>query len=262
MILLVGADPSSEQDAIQDLLLEELDIAITADQHRLGSVYRCLKLQMRDEEIMQELGLATVGSIGHAKRSIRAIRDGWNPPGLHPAMIARNDLGRLLREFNFTESVRASLRSRYEALEANLEQIRQERVAEETIDEINEVNSSDAAVAGIYVWTIDSYRENEDDRGQIWYRIGCSDDVYQRMRDHRATIKLPEPLVLMRVFSHPKLSPRELETQLHIICGLAAHERARVNNRDREWFRTNLEFIDRYTQDIGCTCHFSADDDD
>lgn len=259
----ITMEPTDSSDnSLEGLVREELDHAFTNDRLRLGSVYRCIKRDLSDEEIMQELGLGTIGSIGHARRSIRAIRDGWNPPGLHPAMIAKNDLGRLLREFNFSERVRTVLRDRYEILEANLQQIRESQADEETDDPQNtQDTTSNAAIAGVYVWTIDTYRENEDDRGQVWFRIGCSDDVFQRMREHRAAVKLPEPLVLVRVFSHNSLSPRELESRFHTICSVAVHERARVNNRDREWFRTNLDFLDKYSQDIGCINHVFLSDD-
>lgn len=251
--------PSNSEVETDDVLHAELDAAFRADQHRLGEVYRCIYVRgMSDLEIQEELDLATVGTIGHVKRSIRAIRDGWNPPGLGPANLARNDLGRLLREFNFSEPIREKLRRRYDALDANVQQIKDRRVDASTDDDIGQPDkSSDAVIAGVYVWTINTYLENGDDRSQIWFRIGCSDDVLQRMRDHRANVKLPEPLILARVFSHSRYSPKELESRFHQICSAATHERAKVNNRDREWFRTNLDFLDRYGADIGCESHES-----
>jgi hypothetical protein len=256
--------PSDSESDGDKQLLAELDAAFRADQHRLGEVYRCIyDREMSDVAIQAELGLATLGTIGHVKRSIRAIRDGWNPPGLGPAKLARNELGRLLREFNFSEPVRERLRHRYDALDSNVEQVIERRV-ETSIDEAasHPDNLDTAIIAGVYVWTIGTYLENEDDRSQTWFRIGCSDDVLQRMRDHRANVKLPEPLILARVFSNERYNPKELESHFHQICCAAAHERAKVNNRDREWFRTSLDFLDRYATDIGCTSHESLIEED
>jgi hypothetical protein len=117
-------------------------------------------------------------------------------------------------------------------------------------------------VSGVYVWTINTYLEDDDERGLIWFRIGQSDDILQRMRQHRQDVKLPEPLILARVFSHATFAPNDLELKFHSLCTVAAHERARVNNRDREWFRTTLEFLDFFADQIGCMSHTDLIEED
>jgi hypothetical protein len=250
-VLLVSETESQNLRDVS-ILHDEIHLAMLADQSRLGDVYRCLSRSMSDVEIQAELGLATVGTIGHIKRSVRAIRDGWNPPGLGPATQAKNSLGRLLRNFNFSEGVRADLVRRLEELEANVRLIQDRRLG----------TPIPALVSGVYVWTINTYLEDEDERGLIWFRIGQSDDITQRMRQHRQDVKLPEPLILARVYSHPTLVPDALERQFHGLCVAAVHERARVNNRDREWFRTTLELLDFFAEQIGCRSHSEMVEED
>lgn len=252
------------EDDGDDQVRAELHHALLADPNRLGEIYRCIHVRgLSDAEIQRELDLATVGTIGHSKRSIRAICDGWNPPGLGPASRARSELGRLLRDFNFSEPVRETLRRRYEDLESNVQRIMDQRLEAPNIEHReSETTPVDAVVAGVYIWTINTYLESEDDRHQVWFRIGCSEDVLQRMRQHRSDVKLPEPLLLARVYSSERFNPKQLESKFHEICTAAVQERAKVNNRDREWFRTNLEFLDRYALDIGCTSHENLVDEE
>ena len=240
---------------VENLLAEELHAAFLNDRTRLGEVYACLDRGLSDSEIQTELELATVGTIGHIKRSIRAIRDNWNPPGLGPATKAKNDLSRLLREFNFSEGVRSLLRVRFDELEANVTKLLQDRLGSEANELQRENSQPNRIVAGVYVWTINTYLSFPDDRNQVWFRIGQSEDVLQRMRQHRQEVKLPEPLFLYRVYSHASHHPSDLEDKFHQICQNAEHTRAIVRGRDREWFCTNLDFLDFFAEQIGCQRH-------
>lgn len=248
--------PDSESDEVfEGLLAKELDAAFLNDETRLGEVYACRKRGLSDSEIQVELDLATVGTIGHQDRSVRAIEKGWDPPGLGPATKAKNDLRRLLQKFNFSEKVRSHLAVRLEELEGHVSKIEAERLGDEVNQLEHENLQRNEVVAGVYVWTINAYLSLSDDRDQVWFRIGQSEDVLQRMRQHKQDVKLPEPLLLCRVYSHSGHHPSVLEGKFHRICQTAQHTRARVAGRDREWFRTNLDFLDEFATNIGCQSH-------
>ena len=82
------------------------------------------------------------------------------------------------------------------------------------------------------------------------------------MSQHRNSVKLPEPIRLLRVYSLSHLRPVDLEQKFHEICRRAVHDQARVLNRDREWFRSNLSFLDQYASDLGCAFHDSITDEE
>lgn len=249
--------------SFEENLRSELHAALMADESRVGDVYRCRQEGLNSGQIQETLGLATHATVGHALRSIRAICEGWNPPGIGPANRAKSDLGRLLRDSNFSGPVREVLKKRYEELEENVQRISDRVIVDaDTESSLGKSSEVDSDVPGVYVWTIPTYLETEDERGQIWFRVGCSENVMERMRQHRSNVKLPEPLLLARVYSHPQKSPKELEDMFHQICQSAVHTRALVNNREREWFRTNLDFLDRYAIDIGCVQHQRFVDED
>lgn len=238
--LLGGLTAQGLQDEVRALLAN--------DSSRTGQIFLLLKEGLSDLEVQHKLELGTAASIGHAKRDIRAVLDGWNPPGFGPALRALNLVRRLRRQPGASEPLQAFLAAREEELEVWLEGLKaleQVRVADAPNETIG------TAIAGVYVWSIATYIELEQD-GLVWFRIGQSLDVEARMNQHRANIKLPEPLLHLRTYTSNHVPPDVLETQFHRIVQSATHQQARVNNRDREWFLTSLDFLDQYAQDIGC----------
>lgn len=224
---------------------------IRSDPTRTGEVFSLLSEGLTDAEVQVRLDLATMGSIGHAKRDVRAVLELWNPPGFGPALRALNLVRRLGRQSNISEHARSFLVAREQELSRwldGLKEFEEQRVASAISRE------SHPALGGVYVWSIATYLELERN-GLAWFRIGQSADIESRMNQHRANIKLPEPLLHLRSYTSDHLAPDALEANFHRIVQSATHSRARVNDRDREWFLTSLEFLDQYALDIGCVIH-------
>lgn len=249
---------------IPEHLRSELEQLFLADSGRLGDVFRLDREGKQNEEIRKALDISSTSTIGHSRRSVESIRDGRNLPGIGPAQRAHRDLKRIMREQHgrLSPELRVALDERLEELRIHVQELEERGLVEAEFEGGNDVVQTSEAIAGVYVWSVSTYLRDEDDRQNVWLRIGQSDDVLRRFGDHKREVKLPEPLRLLRVYSHHQVDPPQLEKDFHAMCSVARHHRALVNNREREWFRSSLEFLDELAAQRGCLFHDELTDPD
>ncbi|MCY3839244.1 MAG: GIY-YIG nuclease family protein, partial [Gammaproteobacteria bacterium] len=105
--------------------------------------------------------------------------------------------------------------------------------------------------AGIYVYTLPHYlrhpKQPADDPGyssnKTLLKVGMSDrDVLERVRQQGTG--LPEPPVLLRVFTSKDRPLTEVEATMHKLLGAFDHNPNRERGAGKEWFLTLLPALD------------------
>ena len=73
---------------------------------------------------------------------------------------------------------------------------------------------------------------------------------------------LPEDPVILRVYTHPIRTPKEIETEFHKLLISAGHYRAIGDQTGRDWFATNLDFLNAIASSLGCEIFGNATPED
>lgn len=115
--------------------------------------------------------------------------------------------------------------------------------------------------AGIYAFSYGWYLEKPVDErsGNTLIKVGQTTDVGGRIRQHRggARAHMPEPLVVVRVFTAGAADPVTVEKQFHRLLSTAGHNNPRrastrrANEVGQEWFLTNEAFLDAIASVLG-----------
>lgn len=250
-----GADATVELTAREEIasLLEE-------DESRLGDVYRLHVLEgLTPQEVADRLNVATIGFVYGYKSRIDAILDGKVTTGA----TLQTQVTAAVRSF-----VKRS-RSQVSAAAAQLlvshlalaEQALAELTSSETTVE-DPPRGDDADVdaghldgkPGIYAFSYGWYLEKPVDErsGNTLIKVGQTADVGSRIRQHRggARAHMPEPLVVVRVYTAGDADPAVIEKQFHRLLSTAGHNNPRrangrrANEVGQEWFLTNETFLD------------------
>ena len=63
---------------------------------------------------------------------------------------------------------------------------------------------------------------------------------------------LPENFWITRLYQHGSRANQDIEAIFHRLINAAGHERSGANRSSKEWFKTNLEFLDTIAVGLGC----------
>jgi hypothetical protein len=243
---------------ISDPLQIELAAALRSNDGQLGKVFALLEEgKVTNRELAEGGGAANPGAAANLRVTVKAVLDGALPKGPTVAAQARRGIGGLLRD-NPDLSPAAiahleDLRNKLELIANDADAIERESVDLERAS--IELEKSLEKLPGVYVFTLPSFYRTvqKTDPDRYWLKVGKTDRVAGvRIGEQMRVTGLPEDPWIARVYRHPVLDPRQLETQFHRLLTAAGHSRASGNHSGRDWYATNLEFLDAIGSALGC----------
>lgn len=239
-------------------LREELASALRNNDGQLGKVFALLEEgETTNREFVEGGAAANEGAVGNLRRVIKTVLEGNPPKAPSRALIARSSIGGLLRD---NPGLSTAAREYLVRLRDELEVIATDSKAIEEEDKdleraSIEMEKSLEELPGVYVFTLPSFYRTvqKTDPDRHWLKVGNTDRAAGvRIGEQMRATGLPEDPWIARVYRHPVLDPRELESQFHRLLTAAGHSRASGKHSGREWYATNLEFLDAIGSALGC----------
>lgn len=239
-------------------LRAELAEALRNNAGQLGRVFVLLEEGKETNRDLVEGGAAAnQGAAGNIRVTVNAVLDGVIPNGPSLAARARRSIGGLLRDNpGLSVDARAhleDLRSRLEAIASDSSAIERE---DKNLEEASkQLEKSLEHLPGVYVYTLPSFYRTvqKTDPERFWFKVGKTDRVAGvRVGEQMRATGLPEDPWIARVYRHQTLSPAALESTFHELLDAAGHSRAVGKHSGRDWYATNLEFLDAVAHAMGC----------
>jgi hypothetical protein len=237
----------------------ELSDALRNNEGQLGKVFALLEEgKTTNRELVEGGAAANQGAAANLRVTVRAVLDGVLPKGPSVAAQSRRSIGGILRD---NGNLSVSARSHLESLRAQLEAIATDSQAIEQEDKelergSRELEKSLETMPGVYVFTLPSFFRTvqKTDPERFWFKVGKTDRLAGvRIGEIMRATGLPEDPFIARVYQHSEKSPREIESEFHRLLDAAGHSRSGANHSGKEWYATNLEFLDAIAHALGCT---------
>ena len=239
-------------------LRAELEDALRKNEGQLGKVFALLADgKTTNRELVEGGAAANQGAAANLRVTVRAVLEGVLPKGPSVAAQSRRSIGGILRD-NSTLSAESvmhleKLRKTLEAIETDIGAIaKEDKVLEQGSRELEKTLEK---ISGVYVFSLPSFVRTvqKTDPERFWFKIGKTDRLAGiRVGEIKRATGLPEDPILVRVYQHPEKSPRDIEQKFHLLLDAAGHSRAGGQNSGKDWFATNLEFLDSIARAIGC----------
>ena len=253
----------------KDAYREEIEAALRDDERRIGDVWRAMGEHGRHaDRIRDAMGLATVGTVHSALGSIDTL---LRVERLTDAPSLAMQRARTLRGFVKRNEERLSESTKKRVWDLADDHARiasdEDAVAKEREELEDRDQQRKEQTPGIYVYTLPHYMnkpvvttEGDDDSNPRTYlKVGMSAKGSARERMRRQSITaLPEPLLDLRVYVHKdgKADYREIEKRMHSHLNHADHNQNRRRGAGKEWFLTNLVFIDSTASLLGLVIEY------
>ena len=243
---------------ISESVRSELGEALRSNDGQLGRVFVLLEEgKTTDRELVEGGAAANEGAAGNLRRVIKTILERNPPKAPSRALKARSSIGGLLRD---NPDLSESSREYLERLRDELEVIASDSKAIEEEDKdleraSKELEQSLDQMPGVYVYTLPSFYRTvqKTDPERFWFKVGKTDRVAGvRISEQMRATGLPEDPWIARVYRHIAKTPKDLETEFHRLLGAAGHSRANSKHSGRDWYATNLEFLDAIAVTLGC----------
>jgi hypothetical protein len=231
------------------VVINEIKDALLANEGQLGAVFRLYENGTTGlSDIVSESAVANIGAASNLVCYIETIITGDIPTAPSRAAGAGRTIGGLIRSFEFTPDSRLYLQD----LRIQLDDYATNTVALQVETAQFEKQSDNLAslveqAGGVYVYSFPTYIRNpaKTDPERFWFKIGMTDRIVgMRIADQTRSTAMPEDPLIMRVYRSEKASNTELETKFHSILTAAGHNRTEARHGGKEWFATNLEFLD------------------
>ena len=124
-------------------------------------------------------------------------------------------------------------------------------------------------VAGIYVYTLPHYlrhpiepSNDPDSSDKTLLKVGMSNVDARGRVQQQAVTGLPEPPVLLRVFTCGDRPMTEVETTMHRLLRAFDHNPNRQRGAGKEWFLTSLQALDELASVLELTTEFKSANED
>jgi hypothetical protein len=243
---------------ILDPLQIELAAALRNNDGQLGKVFVLLEEgKVTNRELAEGGGAANPGAAANLRVTVKAVLDGVLPKGPTVAAQARRSIGGLLRD---NPDLSTTARAHLEDLRTSLEDIANDTEALEReahhFEEASQVlKKSLEKSPGVYVFTLPSFMRTVQmtDPDRFWFKIGKTDRAAGvRIGEIMKITGLPEDPWCARVYRHKTLTPKDLESTFHDLLKAAGHSRAPGKNAGRDWYATNLDFLDAIGSAMDC----------
>jgi len=237
-----------------DPIGKELHEALIRNQGTMGSTYRLLCEGIETPNEIVEKGLAAnVGVVSNDKSMIRTILEGVIPNSPSRAWRNGRAIGGLLRdnpELSFpTKEYLVNLRDELDDFASNESAQKFEDSAIEKVS--NELEKAIDVQSGVYVYTFPTYFKNpvKKDPERFWLKIGRTEQVVEmRIANQTRQTAMPEDPWILRVYQSDSFSITELEQTFHKMLISAGHTRTEARHGGKEWFATNLEYLDQIAE--------------
>ena len=236
-------------------IVEEISQALRSNEGNLGIAFRLFESGITSPtEVANQGGIANSGYSGNLIRSIRSILDGDIPRSPSIAAATGRTIGGLIRVNKFTPDAKLylqDLRSELDEYAYNSDAIEVENslLGSESDSLINEVET----VGGVYVYTFPTYLRvpAKLDPERFWLKIGMTERVVDmRIADQTRSTAMPEDPFVLRVYRSDQLTNTELEKMFHKMLQAAGHYRTEARHGGKEWYATNLEFLDQIAETL------------
>ena len=236
----------------------ELSDAFRNNDGNLGKVFALTESGPKtNRELVEGGAAANQGAAANMRVTVDLVFRGIFPKGPSVAQQSRRSIGGIIRNNPFLSS---NAKTYLEGLRSQLEKIENDEVAIKTEDAeferasvVLETELSD--LPGVYVYTLPSLLRviQKIDPERFWFKIGKTDrDAGRRIGEQMRATALPEDPFIARVYRHNSLTPKELETKFHESLSAAGHSRATGRYAGKEWYATNLEFLDTIAKLLNC----------
>jgi len=239
-------------------LRDELIQTLRSNDGQLGKVFELLEQGLTtNRELAEGGGAANPGAAANLRVTVKAVLDGVFPKGPTVAAQARRSIGGLLRD---NAELSPAARSHLEDLRDKLEAIATDSTAIERETEdlgraSKQLEESLEKLPGVYVFTLPSFYRavQKIDPDRYWFKVGKTDRVAGiRIGEQMRATGLPEDPWIARVYRHETRTPREIESEFHNLLVAAGHIRAAGKHSGRDWYATNLDFLDAVAEALGC----------
>jgi hypothetical protein len=233
-----------------NLISAELHGALVRNQGTTGSTYRLMIDGFeKASEIVEQGSAANVGVVYNDKATLRAILEGEIPTSPSRARGSGRFVGGLLRA---NPDLSSQAKEFLILLRDELDNFASDEVAQKSEDlEIeklsNELEKSIEDQGGVYVYTFPTYFKNpiKSDPERFWLKVGRTEQIVEmRIANQTRQTAMPEDPWILRVYQSDSISTSDLEMKIHKMLVSAGHARTEARHGGREWFATNLDFLD------------------
>lgn len=255
-------------EAVDDALRQELEQLLASNDGKLGIVARLwIERPRSNRELAEAGGGANQGAAANTRATVEAVLEGLVPRGPSVALQARRAVSNLIKQnphaSTATLQYLTELRNRLEERETNAEAVEEENDELEKATKVLE--EALEKQPGVYVYTTPTYFRSikKTDPDRSWFKVGKTDRAAGvRIGEQMRATGLPEDPYIARVYRHPELTPKELEDQFHNLLDAAGHGRSDAKHSGKEWFTTNLEFLDAIATALNCDIRRGELDDE
>ena len=253
-----------------EIYTEEIEAALLADERRLGEVFRAKKADdtKSAQSIADDLGIGTVGYIYNTLNSIETL--------ILCRVVARSPTyaaqkAGMLRSFGrkHAKALSETTSQKLLALAAEHDNVvkDEEAIVQENEEIKRELESGvQKDVPGIYVYTYPHYMkhpvleaEDDDTKTRTYLKIGMSETGMLGRIKQQNTTSMPEPPLVLRLYTVPEGDITEIEAKIHRHLSAAEHGRVLMIGAGKEWFLTHLEFIDSTADLLGLQLHHARE---
>ena len=244
---------------MDDALRQELEQILTSNDGKLGVVASLwIERPRSNRELAEAGGGANQGAAANTRATVQAVLEGLIPAGPSVALQARSAVSSLIKQNRHHASPAAlqylsELRDRLEERETNTVAVEVENEELENVTKVLEEVLEKQP--GVYVYTTPTYFRSikKTDPDRSWFKVGKTDRAAGvRIGEQMRATGLPEDPYIARVYRHSDLTPKELEDEFHRLLDAAGHGRSDAKHSGKEWFTTNLEFLDAIATALKC----------
>ena len=236
-------------------VLEEVQNALRNNDGNLGVVFRLLESGLNSpSEMVAEGGIANTGHASNLIRYIKTILEGDIPTSPTRSEAAGRTIGGLIRSFEFSAESRLylqDLRSELDEYATNASAVQIENA------QLEKQSETLATVAeqtgGVYVYSFPAYIRTpaKTDPDRYWLKVGMTERIVEmRIADQTRSTAMPEDPLILRVYRSGSLSNADLEKKFHRILQSAGHNRTEAKHGGKEWYATNLDFLDEIAETL------------
>lgn len=231
--------------------LAEIDALLEIDGRKIGAFWRAQKEDEDAGVIAEKMGWATPSAVWSYRKYIDVLR-GTSPAPTAPAVAlqcSRQIASFIRRHPDLSGPTKNLLEDRKRDCDAKGDEY-EEHVSPSSDADSDSVEDQ----AGVYVYTLPHYLNHPvhpatETHGAIsktprtFLKVGKSDvDINVRIRQQASTA-LPERPLKLRLYRNDE-SAIDLERKIHRMLKAADHNPNEERGAGKEWFMTNLKFLD------------------
>jgi hypothetical protein len=241
----------------KDSVATELQEALLRNQGTVGSTFRLIQEGFEKVSDIVERGSASnAGVVSNDKAAIRAVMDAEIPTSPSRAKGSGRFVGGLLKSNpEFSPDTREYLIHLRDALDDFASDEDAQQVENFEIEKTSqELEKSIEELGGVYVYTFPTYFKNpiKSDPERYWLKIGRTEQIVEfRIASQTRQTAMPEDPWILRVYRSETIAVNELEQKFHKLLVSAGHSRTEARHGGKEWFATNLEFLDEAASLLG-----------